>query len=383
MGVRQPPKPIKGERAQMAWGDQWQVRPPKLVYEVSLAPPTAVVTSPEGILIYPPDEVDAAVMARAEGEGGQLVPHGTLSVVDSDGEAFCGTSAHFDDDPGGLAKLLVRAALALSKAQSLESFSESVWGLLTAEHVLAVRARPTPRLFGAEWLGITSAWCAHQCAGRAATDPAWQGGTDREWWMGWYLRRVNDEKPFGSAEPLEDAVFHPNRHHLSELLKTVEAARTGDEKGASLETLAMTLLQWVDGLRVVPSVRSATGQIDLLVRNMCEHPMVRAWGERWLVEAKNWNRKVGTDEVGAFLTDLREVGCSVGVLFSRLGISGGVGRDAWHRVLSAYQRDRVVVIVLTRSDLEAVARGANLVTTMLQRHEDVQLGRVRKGSPQT
>ena len=353
---------------------------PKLVYEIHLQP-LAVVQSADvaaGWTIYAPGEVDSAIMALVEGGECQLTARGRLIVFDSEGQMAAGLSASFENEPDKLATFIVRLSLALAEAATLESFKKSVWELLTAERVCSTEGDFRHRVHRHSWLSIAEQWCAHECSKRAASDPIWAVGVQDEWWLAWYVRRVNAEKPFGPGEGMDDAVFHPDRHLLRGLLKAVDTASTNDEKKKSLEKLAAALLQWVEGLQVVGSVRPATGEVDLLVRNMCEHPMIRVLGERWLVEAKNWQKKVGTDEVGAFLTDLAEAGCKVGLLLSIEGISGGAGKDAWQRVFAAYQRDRTVVISLTRKDLEAIATGANLVTIMLQRYEEVTLGRVPK-----
>jgi len=75
-----------------------------------------------------------------------------------------------------------------------------------------------------------------------------------------------------------------------------------------------------------------------------------------------------------FCRVLDSVKCRFGILFSSEGISGtGKSEDAAREQLKVYQDREMVVVVVTRDDLERVAAGGNFITMLRSKYEQVRL----------
>ncbi len=63
-----------------------------------------------------------------------------------------------------------------------------------------------------------------------------------------------------------------------------------------------------------------------------------------------------------------------GILFSSSGLSGqGRSKDAEREQLKIFQDRGIIIVVITRADLESVAAGRNLISLLRERYEAVRL----------
>jgi predicted Mrr-cat superfamily restriction endonuclease len=86
-----------------------------------------------------------------------------------------------------------------------------------------------------------------------------------------------------------------------------------------------------------------------------------------IVECKNTAERVGSADVPVFLGKLQEMHLDHGILVAAQGITGDAEslRAAHDVIRTAYQRDKVRLIVLTRFELEAL-RSTNDLIRLLQ-----------------
>jgi hypothetical protein len=150
---------------------------------------------------------------------------------------------------------------------------------------------------------------------------------------------------------------------MSRMLEAVCQAGTNDEKKNTLERLAAVMLDGLQSVRCkYPNLRTRSSEIDLVCECVTGNAptALHEYGRYFLVECKNWQVPAGAIVMRDFIGKIRKTRCKVGILFSRNGITGEEdGADAVREMSSAYDRDGIIVIVLTGQDLEGIARGSS------------------------
>jgi hypothetical protein len=97
-------------------------------------------------------------------------------------------------------------------------------------------------------------------------------------------------------------------------------------------------------------------------------------GRYFLVECKDWSRPADFTTVAKFCRVLDSAKCRLGILFSREGVSGiKETRFAQREIVKVFQDRGIVIVVVTKVDLEAVANGANFLTMLRSKYEKVRL----------
>ncbi len=158
------------------------------------------------------------------------------------------------------------------------------------------------------------------------------------------------------------------RHLLSQL---------GTDEGQSLERLAHYLVSMIPGSRVYRRLRTGSSS-DYDVVGSFEGPGLdfrSELGRYFLCECKDWNKDPADVTVMAktayFLDSVKS---RFGILFSKMGISGDTTRRAAkHEQLKVYSNRGIAIVVITKDDLEKVAKGENFLSMLRTRYEKVRL----------
>jgi len=97
-------------------------------------------------------------------------------------------------------------------------------------------------------------------------------------------------------------------------------------------------------------------------------------GRYFLCECKDWGSPANFSAFAKFCRVLDSAKCQFGILFSREGITGTArSTDAAREQLKVFQDRDMVVVVIDLSDLEQIAEGANLITILRAKYEEVRL----------
>jgi hypothetical protein len=152
---------------------------------------------------------------------------------------------------------------------------------------------------------------------------------------------------------------------VKKLLKAADQAKTPATKGKAFEDLACYLFESIPGISI--SHRNALNVFE------SEEIDVAFWNEqvtdglKWLkafllVECKNWSAAVGSAEVVTFIAKLRNRGLDFGILIAANGITGSPEEsNRAHHQVSLALSDKIQLIVITRSEIEGLKDGAELV----------------------
>ncbi len=148
-----------------------------------------------------------------------------------------------------------------------------------------------------------------------------------------------------------------------------------------LEYLMAYLLSSIDGFDLAgKNVGTSDYEIDLLIRNtITNDPTFASFGKYILVECKNWQKSVGSEQVNHFLSKIRFHYASCGILIAKEGISGKRRtkrvKNAELTILKAFHQDNIVLMVLTIDDLERVVKGENLASILIKEYERIRFDR--------
>jgi Type I restriction enzyme R protein N terminus (HSDR_N)/Restriction endonuclease len=148
-----------------------------------------------------------------------------------------------------------------------------------------------------------------------------------------------------------------------ELIANVESAKTNDEKGKALESLAQFLFESVPSLRCkYRNLETRSSEIDLVIeydRSKGAIPLFEELGRYCLVECKNWSKPVGVSPVRDFMGKLDKCKVKLGIILAKNGVTGvDSGADALREIQSRYDRDGAYVLVFSLEDLKVIQDSA-------------------------
>ncbi len=99
-----------------------------------------------------------------------------------------------------------------------------------------------------------------------------------------------------------------------------------------------------------------------------------ALGRYFLCECKDWGNPADFSAFAKFCRVLDSAKCRFGILFSREEITGTArSTDAAREQLKLFQDRGMVVVVIDVEDLKQIADGANLITMLRAKYEEVRL----------
>lgn len=176
----------------------------------------------------------------------------------------------------------------------------------------------------------------------------------------------------------ERNIFQIDRLYANQLLQNLN---NGKDSWKDLEYLMAYLLSSIDGFDLAgKNVGTSDYEIDLLIRNtITNDPTFASFGKYILVECKNWQKSVGSEQVNHFLSKIRFHYASCGILIAKEGISGKRCtkrvKNAELTILKAFHQDNIVLMVLTIDDLERVVKGENLASILIKEYERIRFDR--------
>jgi hypothetical protein len=152
-------------------------------------------------------------------------------------------------------------------------------------------------------------------------------------------------------------------------------SQLGESGGHALEWLADYLLSCMPGCRTKRRQRSAASDYDVVCSMEGFDIDFRSeLGRYFVCECKDWKTPADFTSMAKFCRVLDSTKAKFGILFSKSGLSGqGRTEYAEREQLKVYQDRGIVIVVLSLSDLEAVAKGANLIALLRERYEAVRL----------
>jgi hypothetical protein len=163
------------------------------------------------------------------------------------------------------------------------------------------------------------------------------------------LGRRGDEGTW--AEPLDPA-------RLGELASACEVS-AGRAKGEALEKLLWWLMPHVRGFEVYHhDVYSDDGtqEVDLAIYNHCVDDFSRTQPATILVEAKNWDHPVGSQEVAWLYWKMKEGNARLGLLVAASGITGDAGRRSHALAITfAANREGLPILVVDLAEIRGLA----------------------------
>ena len=188
---------------------------------------------------------------------------------------------------------------------------------------------------------------------------------------GWFRTRF--------SETAENLTFNLDLNAYNECLATVKKRYSRKEsyaKGKALENLARLLLESCAELIVETRVNTASGEIDLLVHNQNRtHPFLSMLGD-FICECKNWEEKAGIQLIQTFAYRIKEFECTLGLYFSKRGITGNAATHAKKVIYDLYHDEKRFLVVLTLDDLDSIGQGRDFLEMLEENTRDIRFQRI-------
>lgn len=151
------------------------------------------------------------------------------------------------------------------------------------------------------------------------------------------------------------------------------------EKGAALEEVVTETLCQLEGVGLIKrNVLDNAGslEIDILLYNHRQRDGLPFLPNHLVIECKNWQAPVNSATLSVFTGKLRKFRVDFGILVAASGITGDPhDRTAAHAHLrSVYDRDGLAVIVITRTEIEALRDTDDLGTLIREKYGDCIMG---------
>jgi hypothetical protein len=186
----------------------------------------------------------------------------------------------------------------------------------------------------------------------------------------WIMQGLDHEWITEYPSPQEATLYEVNMRYVRWLLEKLGA---GD--GKALERLAHYLLASMPGCRAHMRKPSKSTDYDVICSLEGFGLDFRSeFGRYFLCECKDWAKPANFTSVSKFCNVLESAKCRFGILFSKHGLTGAdKGTDAERELLKVFQKSGLVVVVISQSELERVAAGANFITMLRAKYEQVRL----------
>jgi hypothetical protein len=184
------------------------------------------------------------------------------------------------------------------------------------------------------------------------------------------LQDISEDWLTEAPDPRESGIFTVNRLYARHLLD-----QTGEKSGRSLERLAHYLLSSMPGIRTRRRAVSGTSEYDIVCSvDGPEQDFRSELGRYFICECKDWSEKATYGAFTKFTNLLKKTNARFGILFSCKGITGeGQDRYAARERQQLYDKDQVVIVIITRTNIEQIIDGANLIEMLRRKYEEVRL----------
>jgi len=179
-----------------------------------------------------------------------------------------------------------------------------------------------------------------------------------------------------SATIHESDNYEVNKVFAEHLLKKIEEEGI-DKTGRLLETFASYTLGCIPGFHVEERKTTKEYHFDGFLRIKGEYSDFRSdLGFYILVECKDWNKRIGVEEIGYFAHKLSVHDCNSGIIFSKFGITGeGSKKDDLYGVRTiskSYHHLGKNIMILKFDDFKNAAKGENLIGILREKYENVR-----------
>jgi Holliday junction resolvase-like predicted endonuclease len=176
-------------------------------------------------------------------------------------------------------------------------------------------------------------------------------------------------------EIILDETIEKSRIQLKDLLDRVQTPRANDNAGLVLEELAKIFLESPYFQLNKERRRCENGEIDLdFTVKRFEATLFYEFSYLLIVECKNWSQKAGAPEARVFCSKMRDVGATIGVIFSKQGVT----KDATRIIRDTWRDSQSVVIVFDLKDLEEIINGSgNLYKTISRKYLAVRTASIK------
>jgi hypothetical protein len=201
-----------------------------------------------------------------------------------------------------------------------------------------------------------------------------QANTTQAIYPEWVVQHLDQSWITQVPAPQEVGVYAANARYARKLL-----AALGDGTGKTLELLADYVLSCMPGCRTTRHVQTPSTDLDVVCSMEGFDVDFRSeLGRYFVCECKDWDSPADFTSLAKFCRVLDSVKSRFGILFSKHGISGeGKNRDAGLEQLKVFQDRGMVIVVIDESDLEQVANGANFISLLRTKYENVRLNLTR------
>jgi hypothetical protein len=160
-----------------------------------------------------------------------------------------------------------------------------------------------------------------------------------------------------------------SKRTIGSKLAAVDFAASADARGAALEDLSRYLFEMFNGVEcsgtnLFNAPRSH--ELDLAFWNDQRRSLLFFLDAVLVLECKATAHPVGSAEVGWFVRKLQDLGVNHGILVALNGITGGGdGRSSAHdEVITAFVRDKIKILLLTRVEIEGLTSSRNLANLL-------------------
>lgn len=153
-----------------------------------------------------------------------------------------------------------------------------------------------------------------------------------------------------------------SRRLIDRLVLEARTGVTSNARGQALEELACHMIECIPGIE--DSIRNPVdyaegGEIDILFANRQRENGLWFLPTVFLVECKNWQQPVGSQELRVLVDRLRERACTLGILVSANGITGDpADLTAAHHQISRALEQGLHIVVLSTDELDGITAGA-------------------------
>jgi hypothetical protein len=184
------------------------------------------------------------------------------------------------------------------------------------------------------------------------------------------LLELDDEWQSEIPSVQESGMFRCSGAFVKRLL-----GRLGTDGGRSLELLAHYLVSLIPGCRAYRRRRSRSTDFDVV--GLFEGPAIdfRAeLGRMFVCECKDWNRPADFTAFAKFCRVLDSIKSRFGIIFSRDGITGSRSdNDAERERFKVFADRGIAIVLITKDELDRIAEGANLVSMLRLKYEQIRL----------
>lgn len=145
------------------------------------------------------------------------------------------------------------------------------------------------------------------------------------------------------------------------------------QKGEALEAVVSDTFCQIDGVGLIRrNIEDNAGsiEIDILLYNQKHSNGFPYLPSHLVIECKNWQNPVNSAALTVFAAKLRRFRLDFGILVAASGITGDAhDKTAAHAHLRyVYERDGMIILVLTRVELEALNETADLEALIREKY---------------